>query len=159
MDHCKSFLSALIGFICSCVLSVVHASSMSSPIGYWKIIDDLTGKPKSIVQIWKTNDQLLMGKVVKIFSPLGHHYSSFICTHCSGLQHNQPVVGMLVLNGLKAKDHQWEEGSILDTDNGRTYSCALRLSDNGKKLKVQGYIGLPLFGRSQIWERVDLMSG
>ena len=158
MDHSKSILAALIGFSCSVIFSLAHAAIVSSPIGYWKIIDDVSGKPKSIIQIWKTPDQLLMGKVVKVFSKTGQLQPA-ICTHCAGNQHNQPVVGMLVLTGLKAKEQQWDGGKILDPDNGKTYRCALHISESGKKLNVHGYIGLPLFGRSQTWERVDLMSG
>ncbi len=129
-----------------------------SPIGYWKAIDDATGQPNRIVQIWKTEDQILMGKVVKIFSNTNSEKSKF-CTACTGNKHNQPLVGMVVMSGLKMHKNQWKMGQILDTDNGKIYHCALKLTEKGNKLNVKGYLGLPWFGRSQTWERVDLMSG
>ncbi len=134
------------------------SASIDSPIGYWKTIDDLTGKPKSIVQVWKNHDQVLTGKVIKVFSSnnLASHKT---CTACRGDKHNQPIVGMVIMSGLKSTKSQWANGHILDPDNGKTYKCTARLSENGKKLNVHGYVGLPLFGRSQTWERVDLMSG
>lgn len=131
--------------------------TMDSPVGYWKTIDDMTGKPKSIVQIWR-KDQMLLAKVIKIF-PGNHSHQNQICIACQGDKHNQPIVGMVILSGLKPTNDQWANGNILDPENGKTYKCVARLTENGKKLNVRGYIGLPLFGRSQTWERVDLMSG
>lgn len=130
----------------------------NSPIGYWKTIDDITGKPKSIVQITRTSDQVLIAKVIKIFPTKGVTQGK-LCTACQGDQHNQPIVGMVIMTGLKSAEKQWTNGRILDPENGKTYKCTARLTEQGKKLNVHGYVGLPLFGRSQTWERVDLMSG
>ena len=61
---------------------------------------------------------------------------------------------MEILWGMKKKkDDEWKGGEILDPKNGKTYSCRLRLKDDGKKLEVRGYIGFSLFGRSQMWLR------
>ncbi len=66
---------------------------------------------------------------------------------------------MVVISGLKQHpNQQWSKGQILDPENGKTYRCNVNLTEKGKKLNVHGYLGLPLFGRSQTWERVDLMS-
>ena len=159
MEHLKLLFSLLLGIVCSIILipafSVERPSE--SPIGYWKTIDDVTGHAKSIVQIWKTEENVLMGKVIKVFSKEGE--TKRICTKCKGEMHNQPVVGMVIVSGLKSKEKQWSNGKILDPENGKTYSCAIRTLENGKRLHVRGYTGLPLLGRSQTWERVDLMSG
>ncbi len=136
-------------------LSVFAATD--SPVGYWKTLDDVTGKPKSIVQVFRNQDQLLMAKVVKVFP--NNHANQKVCVACTGDQHNQPIVGMIIISGLKSSDNQWGSGQILDPENGKKYKCTARLMENGKKLNVHGYLGLPLFGRSQTWERVDLMSG
>ncbi len=129
----------------------------NSPVGYWKTIDDLTGKPKSIVQISQNSNQMLTAKVIKIF-PVNKHQNK-ICTACQGEKHNQPIVGMVIMSGLKLAEKQWTNGHILDPENGKTYQCTVRLTEQGKRLYVHGYVGFPLFGRSQTWERVDLMSG
>jgi uncharacterized protein (DUF2147 family) len=130
---------------------------VNSPVGYWKTIDDVSGKPKSIVQIWQTDDKALMGKVIKIFPKVGNDQHK-LCANCKGDLHNQPIVGLVILKGLKQQKTNWDDGKILDPENGKTYSCAVKVGDNGKKLNVHGYIGIPLLGRSQTWERVDLMS-
>ncbi len=129
-------------------------ADVTTPIGYWKTIDDVSGNPKSIVKIWKNSDNTLSGQVVKVFAKKGEDPNK-LCTACKGDKHNQPVVGMIILNGLKFNESQWEKGSILDPSNGKTYHCALRPVDQGKKLHVRGYVGLPLLGRSQTWLRIN----
>ena len=153
-------MSMLLGIICTFMFAIAHAAeiSLETPVGYWKTIDDVTGKPKSIVQIWKTNDNILMGKVVKIFSKNNHADQTKKCEACKGDLHGQPIVGMVILSGLTAKQNQWKNGKILDPENGKSYSCAMHTIDHGKKLDVRGFIGLSLLGRTQTWERVDLMS-
>ena len=47
------------------------------------------------------------------------------------------------------------QAQILDPDNGKVYRSKLRLTDNGKKLSVRGYIGVPMLGRSQTWVRQE----
>lgn len=160
MERKYFLLPILLGILFSFVFSFAYAveKAHESPIGYWKTMDDLTGKPKSIVQIWKTQDNVLMGKVIKIFTT-EEQKKNKICTECKGDKRNKPIVGMVIVSGLKAKEKHWSNGEILDPENGKTYSCAIRTMDNGKRLQVRGYVGLPLLGRSQTWERVDLMSG
>ncbi len=159
MEQPHFLLSILLTLVCSvCFIGAYAIEPTNTPEGYWKIIDRATGKPKSIVQIWKAPNQMLMGKVVKLFSKKSKSYIQR-CSACRGIQYNQPIIGMTILSGLKPKQHQWANGRLLNPENGKTYSCALRTMDSGNKLNVRNYIGLPIFGRAEIWERVDLMSG
>jgi uncharacterized protein (DUF2147 family) len=160
MDHNNLIFSTLIVILCAFAFTPAFSLGQptESPIGYWKTIDDVTGKPKSIVQIWATEENILMGKIVKVFSK-NEDVKKTLCTKCKGERHNQPIVGMVVVSGLKAKEKNWTSGEILDPENGKTYNCAVRSLEKGKKLQVRGYFGLPMLGRSQTWERVDLMSG
>ena len=49
----------------------------------------------------------------------------------------------------------WDGGEILDPNKGKTYKALLKPIEGGKKLEVRGYIGSPMFGRSQTWLRVE----
>ena len=49
----------------------------------------------------------------------------------------------------------FEGGDILDPNNGKVYKSKMKLVDNGAKLDVRGYIGVPLLGRTQSWTRVE----
>jgi uncharacterized protein (DUF2147 family) len=62
---------------------------------------------------------------------------------------------MTIVNGLKKHGDEYEGGEILDPKNGKVYRSKVTLKDGGKKLDVRGYIGVPMFGRSQVWVRQD----
>ena len=69
---------------------------------------------------------------------------------------DQTVVGMTILSGFKrnSRDREsWVGGDIYDPDNGKTYKCRLRLKDG--LVKIRGYVGIPLFGRTTEWTRVS----
>lgn len=143
--------------VVSCLLSsIAYGADNTSPVGYWKTIDDVTGKPKAILHIQLSNQNTLFGRIIKIFPSPGKDQNE-VCTACQGYRHNQRIVGMIVLENLKQNEEslkQWDQGTILDPLNGKTYRSTITLSDDGMQLKVRGYIGIPLFGRSQTWLRV-----
>lgn len=152
MDRLKAYLSIPLALAGSLWLTTASAESTAaqSPVGYWKMMDESTGKARTIIKIWETPNKTLQGKVVKVFSeniPFNE------------LNNKQPSVGMVILSGLRASHNHWGDGKIYNPENGKTYECYARVADNGKRLDVKGYVGIPILGRSQTWERVDLMSG
>lgn len=135
------------------IASISFAANLNSPVGFWKTIDDVTGRPKSILQISMTSNNTLYGKVVKLFPG-----AMTTCTACEGEKHNKPILGMTVMENLKqtqGSSNEWSDGMILDPKNGKTYHVTIRVIDGGQKLNVRGYIGISLFGRTQTWLRVN----
>ena len=65
---------------------------------------------------------------------------------------NLPIEGMVIVEGLKLNGKTWEEGTILDPKSGKIYSCYITFDDDNT-LKVRGYIGFSLLGRTQKWIR------
>ena len=125
-----------------------------TPVGQWKTIDDETGKAKSIVEIYE-KDGKLYGKVVKLFREPSEEQNP-ICDDCDedDPRYNKPVIGMVILEGLEFDgDDEWEDGEILYPANGEVYDCYITL-ESEDKLKVRGYIGVSLLGRTQYWYRV-----
>ncbi|MGO6984284.1 DUF2147 domain-containing protein [Rhizobium leguminosarum] len=144
----------------SAVLAVTMAAALmsstawadnTSPIGVWKNIDDATGKPRAIIRITESNG-ILQGKVEKVFLAPNE---SPTCKKCEGALKDAPVVGLVILRGLKKDGADYTGGEILDPDSGKVYSSKVSLTDGGKKLNVRGFIGVSLLGRSQIWVRQD----
>lgn len=138
------------------IVAIVPLTSMvsaeaNSPVGVWETIDDDTNKAASHVQIWERNGKL-SGKILKLIDPDGPNP---LCTECRGNKKNQPIIGMLIMwNMQKGDDGWWEDGSIMDPDNGKTYRCKIKLTNGGTKLDVRGYVGISLFGRTQTWNRL-----
>lgn len=67
----------------------------------------------------------------------------------------QPMCGLNILGGLRQSDAMnWIDGEIYKADEGDIYNATLQMLPSGKML-VRGYVGMPLFGKSQTWIRVN----
>lgn len=131
--------------------------SSQTIVGSWKTIDDETGEAKSIVKIFKAKDGLYYGKITKIlYRPEGAPENP-TCLKCpkNDYRYNKPIEGMVILSKLKgSKDLKTASGGkVLDPESGSSYDCKLTVIENGKKLKMRGYVGIPSIGRTQIWIR------
>ena len=140
-------------FVKLMVLAFVAALSTTAlardPFGYWLTIDDDGKTPKGVVQIFKRGDKAY-GKIVKLINPPEPNPR---CTECSGSRKDQPVLGMVILRNLEEDGDEWSGGRILDPQNGKEYSCYIEVQSKGNTLKVRGYLGLALLGRTQYWRR------
>lgn len=127
--------------------------AQTSPVGLWKSIDDATGKPMALIRIIDSQGEL-KGKIQKLFAPPADDKNP-TCNECTDTRKNQPIIGMTILDGMRAEGDAFGGGSILDPDNGKVYKSRMTLIDGGKKLQVRGYIGVPLLGRTQTWVREE----
>tara|TARA_X000000950_G_scaffold181861_2_gene220467 strand:+ start:1176 stop:1568 length:393 start_codon:yes stop_codon:yes gene_type:complete len=116
--------------------------------GIWITQDDETGKKKSEVLLYK-NEGKLYGKILNL---LLEEDKGKLCVNCKGENKNLPIQGMVIIKDLKIIDKSWEDGTILDPKSGKTYSCYITF-ENENTLKVRGYIGFSLLGRTQKWIR------
>jgi uncharacterized protein (DUF2147 family) len=119
-----------------------------SILGHWKTIDDESGRAVSVVEIYEAKGKIY-GRVAELLIPSDR---SKTCSNCEGNDKDKPILGMVVIKGLKKEDGVYK-GKILDPKHGRVYQCTLQL-ESKDKLKVRGYIGISLLGRTQIWHRV-----
>ncbi|MGA3132274.1 MAG: DUF2147 domain-containing protein [Terracidiphilus sp.] len=126
-----------------------QTDAASSPVGRWKTIDDHTGKPKSIVEIREQNGTLT-GTIETLLNPPTPHPT---CNLCSGAKKDQPFLGLEILWGFHLDGGQWSGGQVLDPETGKVYSATITLQDGGNKLRLRGYIGISLLGRTQYWLR------
>jgi uncharacterized protein (DUF2147 family) len=121
-----------------------------SPVGRWKTIDDHTGQAKAIVEIRQENGEL-DGRIVELFHPPMPHP---VCVKCTGELKGKPVMGMRILWGMRRGGREWTGGHVLDPENGDVYRCTISVDDGGKTLRVRGYVGISVFGRTERWVRV-----
>ena len=132
----------------ACAAALVFAQS---PAGLWRTIDDATGKEKANVRITETAG-VFTGKIEKLLDPAKQDSK---CDECTDSRKGQPVVGLTIIRNIKKGESHWEGGDILDAANGKVYRARLTLSEDNKKLDVRGYMGAPMFGRTQTWSRVE----
>jgi len=142
-----------LAFILAAVSIAPAFADDSSPVGLWKNIDDVTGKPKALIRITESNGAL-QGKIEQLFRAPSEDQNPK-CDKCEGARKDQPIIGMQILSGLKKDGDEYAGGEILDPNDGKVYKSKLHLTDAGKKLSVRGYVGMPMFGRSQVWLRQE----
>ncbi len=140
----RTFFLLLITFAFSAA-----TAQKNSVLGKWKSIDDETGKELGIIHIFEEGGKIY-GKVIEIMNPKNRDK---LCINCSGEDKNQPILGLTILKGLSKDGNEYSGGKILDPKHGKYYKCYINLEDENK-LKVRGYVGISLFGRTQYWHRV-----
>ncbi|MEM9990695.1 MAG: DUF2147 domain-containing protein, partial [Bacteroidota bacterium] len=77
-----------------------------------------------------------------------------VCDKCKGSKNNQPIVGMVIVDGLEAYKDYWRGGTILDPANGNEYGVSMWFEEGEPdQLKVRGkhWSG---FYRTQTWHRL-----
>lgn len=137
-------LSILFGLTSSLLFAQNH-----SIIGKWKTIDDETGKATSVIEIFEKHNKIY-GRIVELLNSKAKNPK---CEKCEGEDKNKPVLGLIVIKGLTKDKEGYSNGKILDPKHGKVYKCSMSL-ETKDKLKVRGFIGINIFGRTQFWERV-----
>ena len=128
------------------------ALAQMSPVGLWRSFDEKTNEPKSEVRI-SENAGVLEGRVVALLRKGADPAAK--CVECRDELKDQPMVGLQIIKGAKKAEGKdvWEDGKILDPENGKFYTLRMTPIEGGKKLEVRGSIGP--FGRTQTWQRVE----
>jgi uncharacterized protein (DUF2147 family) len=135
--------------LCACL----NAWAQTTAAGLWKTIDDETGKPRALVRIVESNGEY-RGKIEKLFRGPGQDPNPK-CDKCEGANKDQPRIGMTIITGMHQEGNEYTGGQILDAESGKVYKSKMTLLEDGKKLNVRGYIGMPMFGRTQTWLREE----
>ena len=136
--------------ILSIVVFFIFQVSFSQTIfGKWKTVDDETGMESGIVEIYEKAGKVY-GRIIEILEKEKKHFK---CEMCEGEDKNKPVLGLVIIKGLKKKGDFYEGGKVTDPKNGKSYHCKMSL-EGKDKLIVRGFIGISLFGRSQTWFRI-----
>lgn len=132
------------------VVALAQATQLT-PVGLWRSIDDNTGQARTEIRIRAGSSGALTGVIEKaiIASP------EPLCTECSDDRKDKPKLGMEIIRGAQKVEGKdvWQNGKILDSDNGRSYTLRLTPIDGGARLGVRGSFGP--FGRTQTWVRIQ----
>lgn len=131
--------------IASCLLltvSLLAAYTADSALGTW-----LVPKGDAKVTIYKCGDKVC-GKITWLKTP-----EDLDTKNPDPEKRKLKILGMNMLWGFTFKNNEWVGGQIYDPDSGDTYKCKMWLKSDDK-LSVRGFVGVPLFGRSEIWTKV-----
>jgi uncharacterized protein (DUF2147 family) len=165
-EGCMSFYRTgiFIPFLTAAVVLAAAASGIApsraqpapaapTAVGLWEQVDDVTGKPESWFKITEKNG-VFEGVLVKGFGKPGDDPAEWRCEKCEGAEKGAPVVGLTLIKNMARSGLKYENGTIMDPRDGSVYRSLMELSPDGQKLTVRGYLGIALFGRSQVWNRL-----
>lgn len=147
----KSIFLLLVGTALS--FSTFAQTSADAVVGVWE-----TGNGKARVKIDKEG-QKYVGRIVWLREPIDP------ATGAPKVDKNndeeslrtRPLKGLRILQDFvfNAEDQEWEDGTIYDAENGKTYKCVMTMKD-ANALNIRGYIGIPTFGRTDVWKRLQM---
>ena len=131
--------------------STQAAQAQMTPVGNWHSFDEKTGELKSLIVVTE-KDGVLSGHIDKLLRKNADQ--ARLCTECTDDRKNQPMLGLEIIRGARKVEGKevWEDGKILDPENGKSYTLRLTPVDDGRKLEVRG--SFLFISRTQTWVRV-----
>ncbi|MGV3522913.1 MAG: DUF2147 domain-containing protein [Candidatus Sericytochromatia bacterium] len=141
----QRFLWSLFLLVCFLPGSASLAASATDIVGVW-----ITPEGKSHVQISQQSGKFT-GKLIHLKEPLRNGKPKLDAQNSNASLRSRPLMGLSLLSGFVFKGDHWE-GKIYNPEDGKEYSCQLRLK-NAKVLEVRGYVLNPALGKTQIWNR------
>jgi uncharacterized protein (DUF2147 family) len=133
----------------SVTMQVNLACAVDSPsaVGLWKNED-------ATFEIFE-NQGKLSGKIIGLKEPQTSEGKEKTDIHNPDpSKRGRPIIGLIFMSGFSRKsDTRWEDGTLYDPKTGNTYSGSMEL-EGAETIKVRGFIGVSLLGRTDVWTRV-----
>ncbi|MBO0932993.1 DUF2147 domain-containing protein [Fibrella aquatilis] len=137
----KKLLFCLLLF---CLVPETYAQKADAIVGEW-ISEHKDGR----IQVYRKGDEYF-GKLIWI-----QDQTVLDAYNPDPALRSRPLMGSVILSNIKFVKNSWEDGRIYDPQSGKSYSCNMQLA-NDKTLKIRGYIGISLLGRTSVWSKATL---
>ena len=120
-----------------------------SPVGIWLVPE---GDAK--IEVYQTGDEL-EGKIIWLKEPLDKDGKEKTDTKNPDEKlRNTPIMNLVFLKGFKKEkdENKWSGGTVYDAKSGNLYKGWIK-PEGDHKLKLRGFVGISLFGRTEEWTR------
>ncbi|WP_186757972.1 DUF2147 domain-containing protein [Echinicola salinicaeni] len=130
------------------ILSSSYAQKADDIMGLW-----LTEDEEAKVLIYK-NEGAYFGKIAWLKKERENGKIRKDVNNKDPQLRNQSLSKIHLIQALEYDDGKWSGGEIYDPESGESYQCLVKLIDKDR-VEVRGYLGLPTFGKSLFWKRID----
>ncbi len=125
----------------------VKAEKSEDILGQW-----YSENNESLIEIYQKNNKFY-GKLIWLKEPNRNGKPKMDDKNPDTKLQSRPLLDLVILKDFTFNgSDEWEDGKIYDPKSGKTYDCFMKL-DNKNKLKIRGYIGISLIGRTSYWTR------
>jgi len=144
----RKFVSLTLVLASSAIFSIAgKAEQGSSPVGLWKTED-------AQIEIFEA-DGKLSGKIAALNKEyMSDGIEKTDISNPDPAKRSRPLIGLVFMTGFTPEGSgKWDHGTVYDPKTGHTYASFLEY-DGGDTLKLRGYIGISLIGRTAVWTKV-----
>lgn len=137
------------------ILLLLLVAGMYFPASAQDSLNVISEGADKILGVWQTSDQKAQITIDRVDSLYQGKLSNATLSIDKTVNLKLPtgLLGIYILRDLKFNGNNRWDGMIFDPKSKKTYDCYVKLEDDGT-MKVRGYKGISLFGKSQYWNRL-----